>query len=383
VLTTSAFGSEDDPSEDSSVIVERTPDLQWLRARLHGHDRIDSLFDSDTYSPRPHPLSRILVPEPLIAAWAPFAIRRTRRLARRRPPDCVITTSPPESAHLVGLKLARRGVPWVADLRDGWTFEPLRPRFPTAPQRRLDRRLEQQWLSAANVVTCVSAPVADDLRARGVADPVVVPNGWDPDSIPSDAPGEAPQLDPDRTSLVYTGRFGSYGRDPRGLLAGLRRLAGDEPSLASRLELAIAGPLTEAERDLFSTEVSPAKITLLGSLERPDALALQRSADALLVLASARRSQLANLKLYEYLSAGRPILALAEGTEAGRIAAEAGGAVVRADDPGRISVALARLVRGEIAAPGAESRKRYAYPGVAEQMSDVVELAITRPARRV
>ena len=37
---------------------------------------------------------------------------------------------------------------WVADVRDAWTFEPLRPAFPTAAQRRLDERLERRWLGA-------------------------------------------------------------------------------------------------------------------------------------------------------------------------------------------------------------------------------------------
>ena len=142
----------------------RTLDLQRLRARLHGHDRVDALFDSDTYSGRPHPLSKVLVPEPLVAAWAPFARSRALRLNRRERFDCVITSSPPESAHAVGRALARRGVAWVADLRDAWTFEPIRPPFPTALQRRLDERLERRWLGSADAVVCVSRPVADDLR---------------------------------------------------------------------------------------------------------------------------------------------------------------------------------------------------------------------------
>src|SRR5438874_4584953 len=94
VLTTSAYGTENGPAEDD---VARTADLQRLRARLHGHDRVDALFDSDTYSGRPHPLSRVLVPEPLIVAWAPFARARALRLSRDRDFDCVITSSPPES----------------------------------------------------------------------------------------------------------------------------------------------------------------------------------------------------------------------------------------------------------------------------------------------
>src|SRR5439155_6561174 len=151
VLTTSAYGSGDGPAEQDVV---RTADLQRLRARLHGQDRVDALFDSDTYSGRPHFLSRVIVPEPLAAAWAPFARSRALRLNRRERFDCVITSSPPESAHAVGRALARRGVPWVADLRDAWTFEPIRPSFPTSAQRRLDERLERRWLTAADAVVC-------------------------------------------------------------------------------------------------------------------------------------------------------------------------------------------------------------------------------------
>jgi glycosyltransferase involved in cell wall biosynthesis len=371
------------PGEPGTVKVIRTPDLQRVRARLRGGGRVGSMFDADSYSGRPHPLSHVLVPEPLIVAWAPFALVRARRTASRQPPDCAITTSPPESAHLVGRMLSRQGIPWIADLRDGWSFERLRPEFPTAAQRRLDLGLERRWLGDADVVSCVSRPVADDLRDRGIADPIVVPNGWDPSSSQAAVSTEPPRLDPDRVSLVYTGRFGSYGRDPRSLVAALGQLAQSEPAAAERLELAIAGPLTESERLLFATDVSPARISVLGSLERPAALALQRSADALLVLASPKRTQLANLKLYEYLAAGPPILALAAGTEAGRIAAEAGCTVVPSDDVTAIQSALRDLAQDGLAPPDPASRERYTYPAVADRMAEAVELAIERGTRAV
>ena len=41
-----------------------------------GKEHVDALFDSDTYSGRPHPLSKVIVPEPLAVAWAPFARSR-------------------------------------------------------------------------------------------------------------------------------------------------------------------------------------------------------------------------------------------------------------------------------------------------------------------
>jgi glycosyltransferase involved in cell wall biosynthesis len=377
VLTTSAYGEGDPPGEEGVV---RSSDLQRVRARLHGRDRVDALFDSDTYSGRPHVLSRIVVPEPLVAAWAPFARRDALRLHARERFDCVITSSPPESAHLVGRALRRRGVPWVADLRDGWTFEPIRPQFPTAIQRRLDGWLEGRWLGAADAVVCVSRPAADDLRARLGLEPELVPNGWDPDLAEDATATDAADrlLDPGRVSLVYTGRFGSYGRDPTALIRALGVLAREHSEEAAKLELVVAGPLTGEEAALMGTDVGPARIVVAGTVARPDALALQRRADALLLLASSRRTQLLNFKLFEYLAAETPILALAAGTEAGRVVDEAGGETVPADDTSAIVEALRRLAEGDPKPSEAAARERYSYPGVAERMATVAQGAISR-----
>jgi glycosyltransferase involved in cell wall biosynthesis len=372
VLTTSAYGANDD--EDTA----RTADAQRWRARLGGKDRVDALYDSDTYGGRPHPLSRLIVPEPLALAWAPFARHRALRLIRERRFDCVITTSPPESAHGVGMALARRGVPWVADVRDAWTFESLRPPFPAAVQRRLDQSLERRWLGRADAVVCVSEPVAQDLRRRGIAEPLLVPNGWDPALVPMQDRGPTGLLDPGRVSLVYTGRFGSYGRDPRPLVEALARLAREDAETAANLELVIAGPLSAGEATLMATDVSPARIVAAGSLERGRALALQREADALLLVAQPTRSQLLNIKLFEYLAAGRPILALAGDTEAGRVVERIGGEAVRADDVAAIAAALAAVAVGELEAPAPEAIAPFTYPAPAERMAEAVELAIAR-----
>jgi glycosyltransferase involved in cell wall biosynthesis len=376
VLTTSAYGSLPDDLEQSIV---RTADAQLWRAKLHGADHVGSLYDSDTYSGRPHPLSKVIVPEPLALAWAPFARRRARALHRANPFDCVITTSPPESTHSVGRALQRRGAAWVADVRDAWTFEPLRPQFPTGLQKSMDERLERRTLGTADAVVCVSEPAAEDLRRRGIANPVLVRNGADQELLAAaDPTSVADLLDPDRVSLVYTGRFGSAGRDPGPLLEAIATLAASRPGDAARLELVVAGPLTDDEHRAFARDVSPARISVAGSLERDRALALQGAADALLLIAHPVRSQLANFKLYEYLSAGPPVLALAEGTEAGTVVASFGGTVVPAGDVQAITEALALTAQGGLTASDPEARAKHAYPAVAERMEAAVEDALRR-----
>jgi glycosyltransferase involved in cell wall biosynthesis len=377
VLSTCAFGDGETGLEADGVEVIRSQDLQAIRARRAGHERIDSLFDSDTYSGKPHPLSYAVHPEPLRVAWGPFARREALRAHRERAFDAVISTSPPETAHLIGRALARRGVPWVADVRDAWTFEPLRPRFPLSIQRRLDQRMERGVLGAADRVVCVSEPAAADLRTRGIADPTVIANAWDPDSDPGAEALAAVQgvLDPERTSVLYTGRFGSYGRDPKPLVDAVGRLNATAPGEAAGVELAIAGPLREDEKVLFDGVAGGAvKITLLGSVERERALALQRHADALLLLAQPTRSQLVNFKLFEYLAARRPILALCAGTEAGRILSEAGAPIVAANDAAAIAEAF--RTAGALPAPDASLAERYRYPAAAEAMAAEIETAI-------
>jgi glycosyltransferase involved in cell wall biosynthesis len=376
VLTTSAYGpGPDDAGED----VVRTADAQRWRAKLAGKESIGALFDSPTYSGRPHPLSKVVVPEALAAAWMPFARSRALRLHRERRFDCVITSSPPESAHAIGLALQRRGVPWVADVRDAWTFEPLRPRFPTGLQRRLDERLERRWLGAADAVVCVSEPAVADLRARGIAEPLLIRNGWDPEAAA--AAGEPTGLlDPERVSLVYTGRFGTYGRDPAQLVEGLADFARTEPDSAAKLDLVIAGPLTDAEARLFDTDVSPARIIRLDPMPRDRALALQREAGALLLIAQPTRSQLLNIKLFEYAASGTPILALAAGTEAGAVAAELGATVAPADDPAAIAAALKRVADGQLERTPPDAVAAYTYPAPAERMAGAVEAAVSRRA---
>ena len=192
VLTTSAYGDRRRGHRGG-----RRPHAPTYSACARGCTATtgsDALFDSDTYSGRPHPLSRVIVPEPLVAAWAPFARRagaaaESPRAIRLRDHELASRVGPRRRP---GASAARRPLgrrpPRRLDLRaDPPALS--RPRL----QRRLDERLERRWLGAADAVVCVSRPAAEDLRERLGIEPRLVPNGWDPDLIaPSGPPTTAP-----------------------------------------------------------------------------------------------------------------------------------------------------------------------------------------------
>jgi glycosyltransferase involved in cell wall biosynthesis len=138
-----------------------------------------------------------------------------------------------------------------------------------------------------------------------------------------------------------------------------------------------AGRLRTEERALIDRAGVAGVVEHLGTLDRAGALALQRSADALVLLTS-RNSSEATGKLFEYLFSGRPIVALAENSEAARIVPETNtGITVPPDDVEAIAAALRRVVSGELMREYApRNLDRYAYPRPAEQMAELIEEAI-------
>ena len=62
------------------------------------------------------------VPDPRIG-WNKFAIQKAVELIEKGDIDTVVTTSPPHSTQLIGIKLKEKfpHIKWIADLRDPWT----------------------------------------------------------------------------------------------------------------------------------------------------------------------------------------------------------------------------------------------------------------------
>lgn len=324
----------------------------------------------------PTSLWKVIVPDPWLVTWNPNALLAIRRELGRQRFDCLITSSPAESSHLLGLALGPGRPPWVADFRDGWCFEPLREPFPLAAQRKLDRRFEGRVAAAADVLVAATAPIADDLRVRLSAETLHVPNGFDPE-VDLDAQ-PPPEYDRNRLTLVHTGPLlGPRRRDPRPLLQALRRLLAERSELAGRLQVLIAGRSEYDEAALLAEAGLGEVVRHLGYLPRPQALALQRRAHALLLLTSDASCE-ATGKLYEYMASGRPIVALAAGNEAARIVRETGtGVAVAPRDVDGITAALGRAIDGELER-GYSPRglARYQYPAPAERMADAIERAI-------
>ena len=373
VLT--SLASARGPIEGAARVI-RTRDLvasrvNWRRSHF---ESVSGRADG-AYREEPTRLASVVVPDLSLLGWLPFALVRARELVRRERIDCVITSSPPESIHLLGLALRRLGIRWVADLQDGWTFETTHPTWPLGAQRALDSLLERTVARHADLVTTVTDPITDDLRLRTGARVITLTNGFDPDERVRAGKRDV-GLDPERFSLVYTGRLAFARSSPEPLVWALRAM---DPEARARLEVVFAGPLAASEQAALGAPDLADTVRTLGNVEREQALRLQSAADALLIVVPPDRSRsVATAKLYEYMLAGRPILVLGEDNAAADIVRRTGtGVVTAADDPGRIARDLERLVSGAPSVRGdGREIERFSYPELAARLAGEIRLLV-------
>lgn len=251
--------------------------------------------------------------------WVPFAAARAQKLLRQ-PFDAILTTGPPHSTHLVGLA-ARRGTPWLVDLRDPWTEIDFREALPmTAPARALDALLERRVLRRANGVSVVSPGMQRRLVERGYAAPALIENGFDPADF-----AETPErgVAQDAFVVAHVG-YMNRARNPEALWKALSDPALDWP----RLRLRFTGQVDSAVLASASASCAGVPVDALPYVPHREAIARMREA-ALLLLSINRVPGAEGIptgKLYEYLASGRPVLALGPvNGDAARILEETGG----------------------------------------------------------
>ena len=281
---------------------------------------------------------RLLVPDENVS-WNLTAIPAAIRIARKEKIDVVVTTSPPNSIHLVGAAVKKAtGAKWVADLRDSLVAHPHRRAESMAvrAKEKVDGGVARLVAGSADAITCVSEAIAEEARGFSPKGRVeVISNGCDFDDFAGldYAPGE-------RFRITHTGSF--FGkRDPRPFLTAL-----DESGLD--VQARFLGDFRSADLEWAEERGLGDKLELIPYAPRQAALELQRDSEALLLLipeAGGRGKGVLSGKVFEYLAAERPILAVVppDGAAAELIRETGAGIVVAPDDVDGIRAALAGL----------------------------------------
>jgi glycosyltransferase involved in cell wall biosynthesis len=345
------------------------PRARKLADELHGRHGLDRL------SRQARSLSRrVLVPDENIG-WNLTAIPAAVRIVKNEGIDVVITTSPPNSVHLVGAAVKRlTGARWVADLRDSVGAHPHR-RVESASVRakeKVSESVARLVARQADVIVAASEAIADEARKLEPAGVVTtIQNGADFDDFAGLEYHRG-----DRFRITHTGSF--FGkRDPRPFLTALAESGLDD--VVARF----VGDFRAADREWAETLGLGPKLELHPYVPRRESLALQRDSDALLLLipdADGRGQGVLSGKVFEYLAAERPILAAVppDGAAADLIRETGAGVVAAADDVPALTAALTELYRkwqagalnGTALSP--DDRERLGRGARVEELADVL-----------
>ena len=281
---------------------------------------------------------RLLVPDASVT-WNVTAIPAAIRIARREGIDAVITTSPPGSVHLVGAAVRRvTGTRWIADLRDPLVANQHRRDDTAAARARQAANEQVARLVARNAdaISCVSEAIADEMRGLHPSGVVrTIANGCDFDDFAGLAYRRA-----ERFRITHAGSF--FGkRDPRPFLQAFH-----DANLDAVVRF--AGDFRSSDREWAETLGLGERLELVGYLPRAESLRLQRDSEALLLLipeAGGRGKGVLSGKVFEYIAAGRPILAVVppDGAAAELVRETGSGVVVAPDDVDGIRAALVAM----------------------------------------
>ncbi len=246
------------------------------------------------------------IPDPR-KGWNRYAFRKACELIKVENISHIITTSPPHSTQLIGLRLKRRfpHLKWVADLRDPWTdiyyYDMFKPSFLA---KMADREMEKNVLTKADTIITVGQTLASILgsKAEKIAQKIhVLPNGYDEEDFEGIIP-----ITPDEFIITYVGTL-SPVYPVGGLIEAVRDLKVD----GKHVSFKFVGTVSESVQKLFPDRAGNHP-QFIPYCEHPEAIRHMMESTLLLLIVPDHPSNKSILtgKIFEYMATEKPILLL-------------------------------------------------------------------------
>ena len=286
-------------------------------------------------------------------SWVLSAIPVGMAMIRRYQPQVIWSTYPITTAHWIGYALHRlSGLPWVADFRDPMAEQDARTGELTpswTALRRARLAIEKRAAQQAGALTFCT-PSAREIcvnRYPGVRSDRwrVIANGFDESAFAAaeSTPGGA-RVQGDSLVLLHSGTiYPTPDRDPSHFFRALRRVMNQRPAGARAIKVVLRSSGVEAHyRQLLDVLNLSAHVVFAPALPYEAALKEMLEVDGLIIFQGYTSNPAIPAKLYEYLRARRPILALADqdGETARLMREESAGVMAPLEDELAIEAAL-------------------------------------------
>ena len=256
----------------------------------------------------------LFLPDPR-CMWIRPSVSYLKKYLKEHPVDLIVSTGPPQSMHIIGMKLARQtGLPWIADFRDPWTrifyFKHLSM---TRTTERWHKKMEKKVLDAASAVVAVSPLVQQEFQEMTQTPVELITNGFDECDFAGAACTEAAGGKDKDFIITHTGLFAADG-NPSVLWETLRDKCIKDPVFKDRLKIKLIGKTDRQITESIEAAGLGENLTDMGYQPHDKAVEEQRRASLLILPLRKEPEYKAVLpgKLYEYLASWRPVLGIGQ-----------------------------------------------------------------------
>ena len=239
--------------------------------------------------------------------WVLPSVKFLAKYISKHQIDCIISTGPPHSLHLIGqqLKIKFNDLKWIADFRDPWTNIGYHNELKlTEASAKKHQQLEQEVLDEADALLVTSFETQREFQSKTQTPVHLITNGFDDESV------RVEDLD-EQFSLAHIGSLLSQ-RNPQLLWEVLAELIDELENFKQFFELRLVGNVSEQVIDSINRFGLKDYVSLIGYVNHQKAIEIQQSAQVLLLIEinSEETKGIIPGKLFEYMNAKRPILAI-------------------------------------------------------------------------
>lgn len=310
------------------------------------------------------------IPDPR-KGWNKYAFRKAADLIESLNIKHIITTSPPHSTQMIGLKIKKKypEIKWIADLRDPWTdIYYYKQFYPTFFSKRIDANYEKRVLKNSDKIITVGSSLKNifSSKQKGIESKIeVITNGYDENDFKG-----IESKNPLKLTLTYVGTLSDiYPVD--GLVQALKKLKQERMDYALRF----VGSVSEKTRQVILSDIPDTAVEFLPYVIHIEAVKYMLSSTILLLIIPSHQSNKSILtgKLFEYLATGKPILCLGptDGDAALIIKSIGAGSVFNYNDSDAIRQFLIQT-SGKITQPPGTGKLMYSRKELTRRLSMIL-----------
>lgn len=250
--------------------------------------------------------SNYFIPDARVG-WNTFAYKAAKKEIEQNCPDIIITTGPPHSTHLVGLRLKEEfGIKWVVDFRDPWTtiyYNQFLLRTKSSSEK--DLSYENEVLKKADLVLTASPGITEDLISRN-KNTYTIPNGFDEDDFIK----VSAKLS-NKFRMSYVGNLKPV-QNTVSVWKALRELCNENEKFKHAFEFEITGNIADEVLDGLKENDILDHVLIKKFVPHKDAISRMLSSHVLFlpIPIDEGNKRILTGKIFEYLATQRPILSV-------------------------------------------------------------------------